>query len=348
FREVDAMVAAKAAVLGDDHGERERRRNARQRHILALHARAAELEPAHHRGDRLADGIERHDQIGQHQQHQHGESGGAHGPEDIGEAFAGPDHGLRLTHRGRANTHYSGSCAKANNAAMAQKKPSPSMTPFRPLLIRIAKLHAHLMISAVFGGIVLFALVFADWRLPTKLLTRWDAGVAPYLILVQFTILRCDIAHLRKRASEQDEGAFAILLLTIAAALPSLIAIVFELGGLNHATPSEAVSEVLLAMVTILLSWSFIHTIFSIHYAHEYYGERRDGKIGGLNFPEDNEPDYLDFLYFSLVVGLTSQVSDVAVTSKVIRRVVALHGVLSFFFNLTILALTVNMISNII
>lgn len=236
----------------------------------------------------------------------------------------------------------------ANNSAMAQKKPSPPLTPLRPLPIRIAKLHAHLMISAAFGGIVLFAVVFADWRLPTKLLAGWDAGVALYLILMHSLIWRCDIDHLRKRASEQDEGAFVILLLTMAAALASLVAIVFELGGLKQATPSEAVSQVLLAMATILLSWSFIHTIFSIHYAHEYYGERRDGKIGGLKFPGDDEPDYLDFLYFSLVIGLTSQVSDVAVTSKVIRRVVALHGVLSFFFNLTILALTVNMISNII
>lgn len=231
---------------------------------------------------------------------------------------------------------------------MAQNKPSSSLTPLRPLPIRIAKLHAHLMISAAFGGIVFCALIFADWRLPTKLLTGWDAGVALYLVLMQSLIWRCSVDRLRKRASEQDEGAFAILLLTIAAALASLIAIVFELGGLKHATPSEAVSEVLLAMATILLSWAFIHTIFAIHYAHEYYGERRDGKIGGLNFPEENAPDYLDFLYFSLVIGLTSQVSDVAITSKVIRRVVALHGVLSFFFNLTILALTVNMISNII
>jgi uncharacterized membrane protein len=231
---------------------------------------------------------------------------------------------------------------------MAQKKPSPPQTPLRPLPIRIAKLHGNLMISAALGGIVLFALLFADWRLPTKLLAGWDAGVVVYLILAQSIIRRGDVVRLRKRASEQDEGAFAILLLTIVATLASLIAIVFELGGLKQATPSEAVSEVLLAMATILLSWSFIHTIFSIHYAHEYYGERRDGKIGGLTFPGDNEPDYWDFLYFSLVIGLTSQVSDVAVTSKVIRRVVALHGVLSFFFNLTILALTVNMISNII
>jgi uncharacterized membrane protein len=101
-------------------------------------------------------------------------------------------------------------------------------------------------------------------------------------------------------------------------------------------------------MATILLSWSFIHTIFSIHYAQEYYGEGRDKEIGGLKFPRDNEPDYWDFLYFSLVIGMTSQVSDVAVTSRFLRRLVALHGVLSFFFNLTILALTVNMISNII
>jgi uncharacterized membrane protein len=179
------------------------------------------------------------------------------------------------------------------------------------------------MIAAVVG-IAVIAFVPAGWRLPTRLLTGWDAGVALYLVQMHSVIWRCDIDHLHKRASEQDEGAFAILLLTMAATLASLVAIVFELGGLKQATPSEAVSQVLLAMATILLSWAFIHTIFSIHYAHEYYGERRDGKIGGLNFPEDNEPDYLDFLYFSLVIGLTSQVSDVAVTSKVIRRVVAL------------------------
>ena len=101
-------------------------------------------------------------------------------------------------------------------------------------------------------------------------------------------------------------------------------------------------------MATILLSWSFVHTIFSFHYAHEYYGERRDGKIGGLKFPGDTKPDYWDFLYFSLVVGMTSQVSDVAVTSKIIRRMVAIHGVLSFFFNVTVLALTVNIVSNLL
>jgi len=159
---------------------------------------------------------------------------------------------------------------------------------------------------------------------------------------------RCDIARLRRRASEQDEGAFAILLLSMAATLASLVAIVFELGAVKQAANEHIVVHVLLAMATIVLSWTFTHTIFSLHYAHEFYGEGRDKTTGGLTFPGESKPDYLDFLYFSLVIGMTSQVSDVAITSRSIRRVAALHGALSFFFNLTVLALTVNLISNLL
>lgn len=122
----------------------------------------------------------------------------------------------------------------------------------------------------------------------------------------------------------------------------------FELGGIKQASQEQAINSLLFAIVTILLSWAFVHTIFAIHYAHEYYGERSDKKIGGLKFPDDGDPDYWDFLYFSLVIAMTSQVSDVAITSKAIRRVASMHAVLSFFFNLTTLALTVNIISNLI
>src|ERR1019366_9754269 len=97
--------------------------------------------------------------------------------------------------------------------------------------------------------------------------------------------LRADIARTRQRASEQDEGAFAILVLTIVATMASLVAIVFERGGSKQAPQGDAITQVLLAMATILLSWSFVHTIFALHYAHEYYGERSDGIIGGLKFP---------------------------------------------------------------
>jgi uncharacterized membrane protein len=228
---------------------------------------------------------------------------------------------------------------------MAPKKFSPP--PLRPLPIRLARLHATLILSAIVGFAVL-ALPPSHWRVPARLLVGWDVGVLLYLCLTYAMMLRADIARIRRRASVQDEGAVVILVLTIAAALASLVAIVFELGGSTQTNHNLAVDQILLAMATILLSWSFVHTIFALHYAHEYYGERGDGKIGGLNFPGDKKPDYRDFLYFSLVIAMTSQVSDVAVTSKVIRRMVAVHGVLSFFFNLIVLALTVNMISNLL
>jgi uncharacterized membrane protein len=112
---------------------------------------------------------------------------------------------------------------------------------------------------------------------------------------------------------------------------------------INH-TPNPY--RVALAVGTILLSWTFMHTIFALHYAHEFYGQGRDDRIGGLVFPGDEDPDYWDFLYYSLVVAMTAQVSDVQITSKTIRRLTTVHGAVSFFFNATVLALTVNIVSS--
>lgn len=227
---------------------------------------------------------------------------------------------------------------------MAAKKPPPKVTS---LLLSLGRLHGKLLIAAVVGAAVA---LFDPFAIPiaTQILIGWDVGLALYLALTYPMVVRTDIAGIRKRAAEEDEGAFAILLLSVIATLASLVAIVFELGAAKEASGIEAVGHVALAMTTIILSWTFVHMIFSLHYAHEFYGERHDGKIGGLKFPGDAHPDYWDFLYFSLVIGMTSQVSDVAISSKNIRRVAAVHGVLSFFFNLTVLALTVNLVSNLI
>jgi uncharacterized membrane protein len=223
-----------------------------------------------------------------------------------------------------------------------QKRPPPPTSR----LIRFARLHRTLLSAIVVGLVILFWPL--PFRLPTHLLIGWDAGIAFYLALMFRMMWRADVARIRRRAGEQDAGAHLILILCLVATLASLIAIAFELGGTKTALPGHAFTKALLAMLTIVLSWAFMHTIFSLHYAHEYYGEGRDRKFGGLKFPGGQEPDYRDFLYFSLVIGMTSQVSDVAITSKVIRRMAALHGALSFFFNLTVLALTVNMISNLL
>lgn len=229
---------------------------------------------------------------------------------------------------------------------MAPKK-TPLPIPLRPLPIRIARLHAKLAIAALVGLSVVAALTLFDMHWLMRALFAWDVGVALYLALTYAMMWRAKIERIRRRAAEQDEGAAFILVLSIVTTFASLVAIVFAFGGAKQAPHSSSL-QVLLTIATIMLSWAFVHTIFSFHYAHEYYGERRDGKIGGLTFPEDDKPDYRDFLYFSLVIGMTSQVSDVSITSKVIRRVVAVHGVLSFFFNLVVLALTINLISSLL
>jgi uncharacterized membrane protein len=221
--------------------------------------------------------------------------------------------------------------------------------PFSPLSLplHVVRLHAKLAIAILVGVAIAIAVAPLGLQWGARTLAGWDVGVAVYLFLTLSLMWRADVAHIRRRAAEQDEGAAFILLLSIVATFASLVAIVLVLGGAKQATQGHALN-VVLAFTTILLSWAFVHTIFSFHYAHEYYGEGGDGKIGGLHFPGDHAPDYRDFLYFSLVIGMTSQVSDVAISSKVIRRVASVHGVLSFFFNLVVLALTVSMIANLI
>jgi uncharacterized membrane protein len=229
---------------------------------------------------------------------------------------------------------------------MAKRRRPPSIAP--PLPVRIARLHAKLVVAVLAGLIVCGVLAVAGLRWPAAVLIGWDINLATYLTLTYVMMWRADVAHIVRRAAEQDEGAEVILLLSIVATFASLVAIAFSLGRAQPLLPGGTAVDVVMAVATILLSWLFVHTMFSLHYAHEYYGERRDGKIGGLRFPHDDKPDYRDFLYFSLVIGMTSQVSDVAIESKVLRRVAAIHGVLSFFFNLVVLALTVNMVSNLI
>jgi uncharacterized membrane protein len=217
----------------------------------------------------------------------------------------------------------------------------PRQTRLEPSLLRIVRARPRLFSSGAFGALVTLALTAAPgWRPATRLLVGWDIGSALYLVLAFHMMARSDVHRIRHRAASQDEGQFAILVLTVAAALASLAAIVVLLGS---SAAGRQARHLALATVTILLSWAVIHTIFALHYAHEFY----DGSVGPgrgkLAFPGgDEEPDYWDFVYFSFVIGMTSQVSDVGITSKEIRRTVTAHGVVAFLFNAALLALTVN------
>jgi uncharacterized membrane protein len=186
-------------------------------------------------------------------------------------------------------------------------------------------------------GIVAFFLLPDSLRLVTRLLIAWDIFLAFYVALAYVTMFRSDHSHIRRNAILQDDGRFLILLVTALGAFASIGAIVFELGS-----SQRGAFGLTLAMVTIALSWAGVHTTFALHYAHDYY---RGAKPGGLQFPsgdKNDHADYWDFVYFSFVIGMTAQVSDVGITDRIIRRTATVHGIISFIFNTALVALMVN------
>ena len=215
--------------------------------------------------------------------------------------------------------------------------PNRSLRSRLPYVLRIFHARPRLLASVVVG-IVLILVLPAEIGWARRLLAGWNAGVLLYLVLVCWRFARASARDIREHAAAEDEGRVAILVLTVTAALASIGAIVAELGTGQGATRTAA--QLILATVTIVLSWAFIHTIFALHYAHEYYGA--GSKSGGLDFPADVPPDYWDFTYFSFCIGTTAQVSDVEIESQDIRRVVTAHSIVSFFFNAALLALIVN------
>ena len=202
-----------------------------------------------------------------------------------------------------------------------------------PRPIRFLRARIRLILS-IAVGIAVLLLVPSDWRWARRALIAWDVTVVLYLIAAAITVWRTGAASIRRNAIEQDDGRFVILIGTAVAALASLAAILSEIGASDKTAP-----HLVLAVVTIVLSWLFVHTSFALHYAHDFY---HHSKASGLDFPGDEKPDYWDFIYFSFVIGMTFQVSDVQITSRSIRRTATAHGVVSFIFNTALVALMVN------
>ncbi len=205
-----------------------------------------------------------------------------------------------------------------------------------PRPVRVIYSRPRTFIAVAVGVVAFLCLYLTRLELVTRALIGWDAFAALYLVLVYTMMLQSEHHSIRKHAVLQDDGRFLILLLTGLGAFASIAAILFELGA------RHGVAALGLAMLTIALSWATVHTAFALHYAHDYYG---DDTPGGLQFPSGDKTghaDYWDFVYFSFVIGMTAQVSDVGITDKIIRRTATVHGIISFVFNTALLALTVN------
>jgi len=182
---------------------------------------------------------------------------------------------------------------------------------------------------------ILGASIAAVWLRPiTALLVGWDAGVLAYAATFLAVVRRVTTARLKHVAGLLDEGRWAMLLTTMAAALASLGAIVAELAQMHGKAHAGWLDG--LAGLTVLLSWIFVHTIFTTHYAHEFW------RSGGLSFPGNDAPNYTEFLYFSFCIAVASQVSDVSTQSASMRQLVLAHSMVAYLFNTAIIALGVN------
>ena len=197
------------------------------------------------------------------------------------------------------------------------------------------------VILAAFGGLAVFILLTSRQLNAHNLLTSWNCGAALYIGLTWYRMLTSNVHRIRQRSADLDFSELVVMFLAIAAALASIGGIALELSGIKDAQPGVAATRAGVAIVTILISWVFLHTLFTTHYAHGFYATQGDKPA--LRFAEGiEEPDYWDFLYFSFTIGVAAQTADVAIATPPMRRLALLHSVLSFLFNTTILALAIN------
>ena len=188
----------------------------------------------------------------------------------------------------------------------------------------------------VCGGLVLFGLHPAP-----ALLVGFDVGALVFFAAQLRQFGRATLDEMRERARSQDAGRWGILWSGVALSAVVMVALGTEL----EMGKAGGWLALVIAAVSIVLSWLFMNTLFALHYAHGFYGDYGE-EHEGLDFPGNKEPDYWDFAYFATVIGMTFQVSDVQVTSRYLRRMVLLHGVIAFFFNMFIIAVSVNIMAS--
>jgi uncharacterized membrane protein len=224
------------------------------------------------------------------------------------------------------------------NALPGDKHPDNIFLRLRPIHRLFIGLAAMLLTWILVHRIVFNPIVMT--------MVLWDAFCVAVLTSTWIVIFSCSPARIRKIAGREDGSrlfVFIFVLVSSIASMATVLFLVLSKGG----SPDRGI-YIAVAIGGMLLSWIMVHTIFCFHYANMYYGnddQQPQMHAGGLEFPKEKAPDYLDFAYFSFVIGMTFQVSDVVITSREIRRQVLIHGLLAFALNTFVVALTVNLIA---
>ncbi|GAB3986431.1 DUF1345 domain-containing protein [Spirosoma daeguense] len=218
------------------------------------------------------------------------------------------------------------------------------------VLYRVTRLDAHhRLFIGISAALIAYFLAPVGFSVSARITLAWVSYVTVHLAIMWVTIVTTHPRDLPKISRIEDSSRTLILVFIVLAAIASFVAVVALLGSTDKFDPRQIQYNVL-AVLAVAGSWSLVHTVFTFRYAHLYYGNssQKNHRPGGLDFPDDEDPDYLDFAYFSFVIGMTSQVSDVAIRSKRMRRLALAHGILSFGFNAVIVALTISSLSGII
>jgi uncharacterized membrane protein len=230
------------------------------------------------------------------------------------------------------------------------KKSAASKSP--PLSSRYAfDAHHRAFVSCVIA-LVAGLLLRGHVGLPMLLILTWEAFALSSLLMAWLVLITQDPYETRRSARLQDASATFLFVLVIFAATASLLAVGLVLGEVKNLSPANLTAHVIAAAAAVLISWTYVHTIFSLRYAHRYFFDAREVErhnvAGGLIFPGKDIPGYMDFAYFSFVIGMTCQVSDVQIASPHLRRLALVHGLISFLFNTAILAMFVNIVAGLI
>jgi len=207
-----------------------------------------------------------------------------------------------------------------------------------PKLKGIQKLTAlYILLLSFFAGILAYlgSLLF-DSSVLTHIMLGWDFFCLILILLHWYMFYNTSAAETHLKAKMQDETRGEIFAVVVVSTFAGLLAVILLLLDKEIKT-----LDLVTAISGMFLSWVLVHTTFTMRYAHLFYGDSNN-KNGGLDFPGDEEPDFIDFAYFSFVIGMTFQVSDVEISSRRIRRLTLLHSIISFIFNTVIVALTIN------
>ncbi len=226
----------------------------------------------------------------------------------------------------------------------------PDIKPLFPSLRHVGHLDAHHRFFVGLGlALLAFCVVPSHWHWATRALVTWNAYSLTLIAMIWLTIVSSDPSEVANSATLQDTGRRTLFVFVVVAAVVSVFAVAYELSTAKGLDRAHATGHVFFSIVTVVSSWVLVHTVFALRYAHNYYGLISDGKAKcGINFPDEDSPDYLDFAYFSFVIGMTSQVSDVTISAREMRRLALIHGVISFGFNAAILGLCINVVSGLL